>query len=66
MLEIDVFDPQLFFYPSFAKMAPVRLVGAPNECLPSLGGDAGKPDAAGEHSAGIIATSTRQIWVKCP
>jgi ABC-type uncharacterized transport system substrate-binding protein len=66
-LEIDIFDPQLFFYLSFAKMAPVRLVGAPQDCVPTLGGDANKSDADTEHrSAGVVATSTRQIWVKCP
>jgi ABC-type uncharacterized transport system substrate-binding protein len=64
-LDVQIFDPQLFFYLAFAKDDPVRLVGAPAQCVSSVK----KLDEAGPETgsiAGTVTTSTSTIWVKCP
>ena len=65
-LEVQIFDPQLFFYLSFARFEPVRLTGAPQQCraLVKTAADDGAP-AIG-NIAGMVTTSTSTIWVKCP
>jgi ABC-type uncharacterized transport system substrate-binding protein len=65
-LAIEIYDPQLFFYLSFAKSDPVRLIGAPAQCAPAVKKSEDGDSPATGHIAGMIATSTSQIWVKCP
>jgi ABC-type uncharacterized transport system substrate-binding protein len=65
-LEVQIYDPQLFFYLSFARMQPVRLIGAPEQCAPVVKtSEDGSLPATGS-IAGMVTTSTSTIWVKCP
>jgi ABC-type uncharacterized transport system substrate-binding protein len=65
-LEVEIYDPQLFFYLSFARFMPVRLIGAPEQCATAVktSGDGDVPVTG--RLAGMIATSSSTIWVKCP
>jgi ABC-type uncharacterized transport system substrate-binding protein len=64
-LDVQIFDPQLFFYLAFAKDDPVRLVGAPAQCTSSVKKLEDVALATG-WIAGTVTTSTTTIWVKCP
>lgn len=65
-LEIQIYDPQLFFYLSFARFDPVHLIGAPAHCRPLVKTAADDDDAPGAGTiAGMVTTSTSTIWVKC-
>jgi ABC-type uncharacterized transport system substrate-binding protein len=63
-LEVRIYDPQLFFYLSFAGPEPVRLIGAPAHCTPSVKKYDDSLPATGA-IAGMVTTSTSTIWVKC-
>jgi ABC-type uncharacterized transport system substrate-binding protein len=64
-LEVRIYDPQLFFYLTFADDTPVRLIDAPARCVPRLSSEAQDQAPAGVRTAGMIATATRQVWVRC-
>jgi ABC-type uncharacterized transport system substrate-binding protein len=64
-LDVQIFDPQLFFYLAFAKDDPVRLVGGPARCVSSVKKlDEATPETGS--IAGTVTTSTATIWVTCP
>jgi len=64
-LDVQIFDPKLFFYLAFARDDPVRLVGAPAQCVSSVKKlNEATPETGS--IAGTVTTSTSSIWVKCP
>jgi ABC-type uncharacterized transport system substrate-binding protein len=64
-LEVQIYDPQLFFYLSFARFDPVHLTGAPARCRPLVKTSADDSSPAPGSVAGMVTTSTSTIWVKC-
>jgi ABC-type uncharacterized transport system substrate-binding protein len=64
-LEVLIYDPQLYFYLSFARFDPVHLIGAPAQCRPLVKTSADDAAPAPGSIAGMVTTSTSTIWVKC-
>jgi ABC-type uncharacterized transport system substrate-binding protein len=64
-LEVLIYDPQLYFYLSFARFDPVHLIGAPAQCRPLVKTAAEDAASATDTIAGMVTTSTSTIWVKC-
>jgi ABC-type uncharacterized transport system substrate-binding protein len=64
-LEVQIYDPQLFFYLSFARFDPVHLIGAPARCRPLVKTSTDDDAPAAGTIAGMVTTSTSTIWVKC-
>jgi ABC-type uncharacterized transport system substrate-binding protein len=64
-LEILIYDPQLFFYISFARFDPVHLVGAPTQCRALLKTPSDNAAPAPGSLAGTVTTQTSTIWVQC-
>jgi ABC-type uncharacterized transport system substrate-binding protein len=64
-LEIQIYDPQIYFYLSFARFDPVHLIGAPPRCQPLVKTAADETAATSDSTAGMVTTSTSTIWVKC-
>jgi ABC-type uncharacterized transport system substrate-binding protein len=64
-LEIQIYDPQIYFYLSFARFDPVHLIGAPPQCRPLVKTSADEAAAISDSTAGMVTTSTSTIWVKC-
>jgi ABC-type uncharacterized transport system substrate-binding protein len=63
--EVMIYDPQLYFYLSFARFDPVHLIGAPAQCRPLVKTSADDATPAPGSIAGMVTTSTSTIWVKC-
>jgi ABC-type uncharacterized transport system substrate-binding protein len=63
--EVLIYDPQLYFYLSFARFDPVHLIGAPPQCRPLVKTSADDAVPAAGSIAGMVTTSTSTIWVKC-
>ena len=63
--EVLIYDPQLYFYLSFARFDPVHLIGAPAQCRPLVKTAADDAAPAPGAIAGMVTTSTSTIWVKC-
>jgi ABC-type uncharacterized transport system substrate-binding protein len=63
--EVLIYDPQLYFYLSFARFDPVHLIGAPAQCRPLVKTSADDATPAAGSIAGMVTTSTSTIWVKC-
>jgi ABC-type uncharacterized transport system substrate-binding protein len=63
--EVLIYDPQLYFYLSFARFDPVHLIGAPAQCRPLVKTPADDAAPAPGATAGMVTTSTSTIWVKC-
>ena len=63
--EVLIYDPQLYFYLSFARFDPVHLIGAPAQCRPLVKTSADYATPAAGSIAGMVTTSTSTIWVKC-
>jgi ABC-type uncharacterized transport system substrate-binding protein len=63
--EVLIYDPQLYFYLSFARFDPVHLIGAPPQCRPLVKTSADAAAPAAGSIAGMVTTSTSTIWVKC-
>jgi ABC-type uncharacterized transport system substrate-binding protein len=63
--EVLIYDPQLYFYLSFARFDPVHLIGAPAQCRPLVKTSADDAAAVPDSIAGMVTTSTSTIWVKC-
>jgi ABC-type uncharacterized transport system substrate-binding protein len=63
--EVLIYDPQLYFYLSFARFDPVHLIGAPAQCRPLVKTSADDATPAPGSIAGMVTTSTSTIWVKC-
>jgi ABC-type uncharacterized transport system substrate-binding protein len=63
--EVLIYDPQLYFYLSFARFDPVHLIGAPAQCRPLVKTSADDAAPALGSIAGMVTTSTSTIWVKC-
>jgi ABC-type uncharacterized transport system substrate-binding protein len=63
--EVLIYDPQLYFYLSFARFDPVHLIGAPAQCRPLVKTSADEAAPASGAIAGMVTTSTSTIWVKC-
>ena len=64
-LEVLIYDPQLFFYLSFDRFDPVRLIGAPTQCRPLLKTPTDDAAPAPDSIAGMVTTQSGTIWVKC-
>jgi ABC-type uncharacterized transport system substrate-binding protein len=64
--EVLIYDPQLYFYLSFARFDPVHLIGAPAQCRPLVKTSADDAAPVPGSIAGMVTTSTSTIWVKCP
>jgi ABC-type uncharacterized transport system substrate-binding protein len=63
--EVLIYDPQLYFYLSFARFDPVHLIGAPAQCRPLVKTSVDDATPAPGSIAGMVTTSTSTIWVKC-
>jgi ABC-type uncharacterized transport system substrate-binding protein len=63
--EVLIYDPQLFFYLSFARFDPVHLIGAPAQCRPLLKTTTDDAAPGPGSIAGMVTTQTSTIWVKC-
>jgi ABC-type uncharacterized transport system substrate-binding protein len=64
--EVLIYDPQLYFYLSFARFDPVHLIGAPAQCRPLVKTSADDAAPAPGAIAGMVTTATSTIWVRCP
>jgi ABC-type uncharacterized transport system substrate-binding protein len=63
--EVLIYDPQLYFYLSFARFDPVHLIGAPAQCRPLVKTSADDAAPTPGSIAGMVTTSTSTMGVKC-